>query len=92
MAALPAGAAMTAAAGVMARAAVRAAAAAPAAVTGMRLADSVPREIVDDIFAHALKKQTGVSLKYMVSLSGRCRSAEDQAPAKQLPNSFPVPV
>lgn len=24
------------------------------------------REVVDDIFAHALKKQTGVSLKYML--------------------------
>jgi pyruvate dehydrogenase kinase 2/3/4 len=33
---------------------------------GIRLADCVPRELVDDIFAHALKKQTGVSLKYML--------------------------
>ena len=63
MAAIPAAAAM--AASHMARAAVRAAAA-TAAASGTRLADSVPREIVDDIFAHALKKQTGVSLKYMV--------------------------
>ncbi len=31
-----------------------------------RLADSVPREVVDDIFCLALKKQTGVSLKYML--------------------------
>jgi len=49
-----------------ARAAVRAAAA-TAAHSGTRLADSIARELVDDIFAHALKKQTGVSLKYMVS-------------------------
>lgn len=33
---------------------------------GVRLVDSLPREIVDDIFSHALKKQTGVSLKYML--------------------------
>ena len=26
---------------------------------GVRLVDSVPAEIVDDIFSHALKKQTG---------------------------------
>ena len=33
---------------------------------GIRLADVCAREVVDDIFAHALKKQTGVSLKYML--------------------------
>lgn len=32
---------------------------------GVRLGDSYPKELVDDIFASALKKQTGVSLKYM---------------------------
>jgi pyruvate dehydrogenase kinase 2/3/4 len=31
----------------------------------VRLADHFPKEVVDDIFAGALKKQTGVSLKYM---------------------------
>lgn len=51
-----------------ARLAVRAAAATAMGVkeAGIRLADCVPRELVDDIFAHALKKQTGVSLKYML--------------------------
>jgi hypothetical protein len=51
-----------------ARLAVRAAAATAmgAKTEGIRLADCVPRELVDDIFAHALKKQTGVSLKYML--------------------------
>lgn len=50
-----------------ARFAVRAAAATAMGVKeGIRLADCVPRELVDDIFAHALKKQTGVSLKYML--------------------------
>lgn len=32
---------------------------------GVRLGDHYPKEVVDDIFANALKKQTGVSLKYM---------------------------
>jgi hypothetical protein len=36
-----------------------------AAKSGVRLGDSYPKELVDDIFAGALKKQTGVSLKYM---------------------------
>lgn len=33
---------------------------------GHRLIDVVAKELVDEIFAHALKKQTGVSLKYML--------------------------
>ncbi len=33
--------------------------------SSVRLVDHFPRELVDDIFAFALKKQTGVSLKYM---------------------------
>ena len=39
--------------------------AAGAAASAVRLADHFSREVVDDIFACALKKQTGVSLKYM---------------------------
>ena len=39
--------------------------AAAAKHAGVRLGDHYPKEIVDDIFANALKKQTGVSLKYM---------------------------
>lgn len=50
-----------------ARLAVRAAAAGSLGLNqGIRLADTQAREVVDDIFAHALKKQTGVSLKYML--------------------------
>lgn len=33
--------------------------------SGVRLGDHYPKELVDDVFACALKKQTGVSLKYM---------------------------
>jgi pyruvate dehydrogenase kinase 2/3/4 len=40
-------------------------AAASTVAQGHRLVDVLEREAVDDIFAHALKKQTGVSLKYM---------------------------
>lgn len=40
---------------------------------GVRLGDHYSKELVDDIFACALKKQTGVSLKYMcVYLSSKC--------------------
>lgn len=39
--------------------------AAAAKQAGVRLGDHYPKEVVDDIFASALKKQTGVSLKYM---------------------------
>lgn len=38
---------------------------------GVRLVDSVSREVVDDIFGHALKKQTGVSLKYMLDFGSK---------------------
>ena len=38
---------------------------------GARLVDSVSREVVDDIFGHALKKQTGVSLKYMLDFGSK---------------------
>lgn len=38
---------------------------------GVRLVDSVPRAVVDDIFSHALKKQTGVSLKYMLDFGAK---------------------
>jgi hypothetical protein len=55
-----------------ARLAVRAAAATSLGLNqGIRLADCQAREVVDDIFAHALKKQTGVSLKYMLDF-GSC--------------------
>ena len=37
----------------------------PWPLQGVRLIDHFSREVVDDIFACALKKQTGVSLKYM---------------------------
>lgn len=68
MAAQPVAQTMVSAVSSAARLAVRAAAASSlgAVQQGIRLADTQAREVVDDIFAHALKKQTGVSLKYML--------------------------
>jgi pyruvate dehydrogenase kinase 2/3/4 len=50
----------------MARAVARGIKATDGAAKGARLADHWSRDVVDDIFAHALKKQTGVGLKYML--------------------------
>jgi len=51
----------------MARAVTRATNATQSTVQqGSRLVDNWAREVVDDIFGHALKKQTGVALKYML--------------------------
>lgn len=68
MAAQPVSQIMVSAVSSAARLAVRAAAASSLGTVqqGIRLADTQAREVVDDIFAHALKKQTGVSLKYML--------------------------
>lgn len=38
----------------------------PSAAVATRLAESVDKAVVDDIFKCAIKKQTGVSLKYML--------------------------
>lgn len=37
-----------------------------ASTASVRLVDSLPREVVDDIFSCALKKQTGVTLRHML--------------------------
>lgn len=42
------------------------AAASSTVVKGHRLQDLHNQEVVNDVFSHALKKQTGVSLKYML--------------------------
>lgn len=47
----------------------------PWPLQGVRLIDHFSREVVDDIFACALKKQTGVSLKYMSVYARRARAA-----------------
>ena len=36
-----------------------------------RLADSLPRDVVDDIFGQALRRQQGVSMKYMLEFGGK---------------------
>lgn len=75
----------------MARAMVRAAVATEAAVPkGARLADSLSREVVDDIFAHALKKQTGVSLKYMLDFGANPIERQLVLSAQFLHKELPV--
>ena len=44
-----------------------------------RLADTVSRSVVDDIFRCALKKQQGVSLKYMMDFGRQVEAASQEA-------------
>ena len=76
----------------LARAAVRAAAATTLGVTtkGTRLADCISREVVDDIFAHALKKQTGVSLRYMLDFGSNPINRQLLLSAQFLHKELPV--
>jgi pyruvate dehydrogenase kinase 2/3/4 len=76
----------------LARAAVRAAAATTLGIAakGTRLADCVSREVVDDIFAHALKKQTGVSLKYMLDFGSNPINRQLLLSAQFLHKELPV--
>lgn len=74
----------------LARAVVRAASATSGAAKGARLADCVPREVVDDIFAHALKKQTGVSLKYMLDFGANPIERQLLLSAQFLHKELPV--
>ena len=55
-----------------------------------RLADSVPRDVVDDIFGCALKKQTGVSLKYMLDFGANPIERQLILSAQFLHNELPV--
>jgi len=73
-----------------ARAAVRAAAATQNLGKGIRLQDTVPREVVDDIFACALKKQTGVSLKYMLDFGSNPIQRQLVLSAQFLHKELPV--
>ena len=57
-----------------------------------RLADSVPRDVVDDIFGCALKKQTGVSLKYMLDFGANPIERQLILSAQFLHNELPVRV
>lgn len=87
MAAAPAAAMMTG----MARAVVRAAAVAePLFTRTVKLHDSFPKPIVDDIFAHALKKQTGVSLKYMLDFGANPIERQLLLSAQFLHKELPV--
>jgi hypothetical protein len=62
----------------------------PAAGAAARLVDAVPRPVVDDIFACALKKQTGVSLKYMLDFGANPIDRQLRLSAQFLHNELPV--
>lgn len=75
----------------MARAVARAASAAQSTVNhGTRLVDCFPRPLVDDIFAHAVKKQTGVSLKYMLDFGSNPIARQLILSAQFLQKELPV--
>eukprot|EP00887_Chlorella_sp_A99_P002545 scaffold6.g2545.t1 len=57
---------------------------------GVRLADHFHKELVDDIFASALKKQTGVSLKYMLDFGSKPIERQLILSAQFLHNELPV--
>ena len=57
---------------------------------GQRLQDCVSREVVDDIFACALKKQTGVSLKYMLDFGATPIERQLMLSAQFLHKELPV--
>lgn len=76
----------------MARAVARAVAATqgPALGRSQRLEECVPREVVDDVFAHAMKKQTGVSLKYMLDFGANPIDRQLLLSAQFLHKELPV--
>ncbi|CAL5220332.1 g2325 [Coccomyxa viridis] len=55
-----------------------------------RLSDSAPREVVDDIYSSALKKQTGVSLKYMLDFGANPIERQLLLSAQFLHKELPV--
>lgn len=57
---------------------------------GHRLIDVVNKEVVDDIFSHALKKQTGVSLKYMLDFGANPIDRQLLLSAQFLHKELPV--
>lgn len=61
-----------------------------AATKQVKLSDSVPRELVDDIFSCAMKKQTGVSLRYMLDFGANPIKRQMVLSAQFLHNELPV--
>ena len=55
-----------------------------------RLVDSVPKEVVDDIYRCSFKKQTGVSLKYMLDFSAMPLERQMLLSAQFLHKELPV--
>ena len=55
-----------------------------------RLVDSIPRPVVDDIFTCAIKKQTGVSLRYMLDFGANPIERQLILSSQFLHNELPV--
>ena len=55
-----------------------------------RLVDSVPKDVVDDIYRCSFKKQTGVSLKYMLDFSAMPLERQMLLSAQFLHKELPV--
>ncbi len=60
------------------------------ALAATKLSDSVPRELVDDIFSSAIRKQTGVSLRYMLDFGANPIKRQLVLSAQFLHNELPV--
>eukprot|EP00195_Chlamydomonas_chlamydogama_P002954 CAMPEP_0202919884 /NCGR_PEP_ID=MMETSP1392-20130828/76563_1 /ASSEMBLY_ACC=CAM_ASM_000868 /TAXON_ID=225041 /ORGANISM="Chlamydomonas chlamydogama, Strain SAG 11-48b" /LENGTH=398 /DNA_ID=CAMNT_0049613345 /DNA_START=387 /DNA_END=1583 /DNA_ORIENTATION=- len=79
------------AAGALARSISRATNASQSTVQkGSRLIDNWSKDVVDDIFSHALKKQTGVSLKYMLDFGANPIDRQLVLSAQFLHKELPV--
>jgi hypothetical protein len=74
----------------LARQIARVAEATSTVAKGHRLMDVVNKELVDDIFAHSLKKQTGVSLKYMLDFGANPIERQLLLSAQFLHKELPV--
>lgn len=57
---------------------------------GSRLVDIMDKSVVDEIFSHAIKKQTGVSLKYMLDFGANPIERQLVLSAQFLHKELPV--
>ena len=56
----------------------------------MRLADALPKMLLDDIYTCSMKKQTGVSLRYMLDFGANPIGRQLILSAQFLHNELPV--
>ena len=61
-----------------------------ATVTGRKLGDKFPKDVVDDIYRGSFRSQTGVSLKYMLDFGAQPIHKQLMVSAQFLHNELPV--